>query len=174
MPNPIALSVGGAGFGSVGAAVGGPTVCLLFVLIGSMVVTLWSLLETPADAEEFPDPSAARGEDRRVVVVRGVVFWLAVATVGFAISGAGEAFIAGLGVGAAGGFISGLGTKAWGRFTVARAWLFATRRLPLATSTFLEDAHLRGALRRVGGVYQFRHAILQRYLLAEHGARRTR
>jgi hypothetical protein len=37
-------------------------------------------------------------------------------------------------------------------------------RLPLRLMGFLEDAHRRGVLRQAGGVYQFRHALLQERL----------
>lgn len=36
--------------------------------------------------------------------------------------------------------------------------------LPLRLMSFLEDAHRRGVLRQAGGVYQFRHALLQERL----------
>jgi hypothetical protein len=38
---------------------------------------------------------------------------------------------------------------------------------------FLADAHRRGVLRQVGGVYQFRHARLHERLLA-HASRQKR
>ncbi len=37
-------------------------------------------------------------------------------------------------------------------------------RLPRSLILFLEDAHDRGILRKVGAVYQFRHVLLQQYL----------
>lgn len=53
---------------------------------------------------------------------------------------------------------------AWGMFVLVR-WLLVLRgRLPLRVMRFLEDAHRRGILRKVGAVYQFRHARLQEYL----------
>lgn len=48
--------------------------------------------------------------------------------------------------------------SSWGRWTVARIHLAGRRRLPGDVMTFLEDAHLLGVLRQVGGVHQFRHA----------------
>ena len=174
-PNPAALVVAAAGFGAVGAVIGGPLLGLALALTGAFVVVMWDLLESPADVQKFIDPSSTFGEDLRVVRVRGIVFWLGAAVVGLCIASPGDAIISGIGIGLTGGFISGLGTKAWGRFTVARTWLVATHRLPFRTTAFLEDAHQRGALRRVGAIYQFRHAALQTYLasrrrlLRDHG-----
>jgi hypothetical protein len=56
--------------------------------------------------------------------------------------------------------------------------------LPLRLMSFLKDAHRRGVLRQSGGVYQFRHSLLQERLawqfkqtggrlLGSAGARRT-
>jgi len=64
-------------------------------------------------------------------------------------------------VGLAFGFLQ----ACWGRYTLARWWLSASRRIPWRLMAFLEDAHApRGVLRQVGAVYQFRHARLQEYL----------
>jgi hypothetical protein len=64
--------------------------------------------------------------------------------------------------------VSGLATAGvvivlspWSQWLLAKTVLAACRRLPLATITFLEDAHRAGVLRKVGGTYQFRHAYLQ-------------
>ncbi|HEX6340931.1 BTAD domain-containing putative transcriptional regulator [Umezawaea sp.] len=43
-------------------------------------------------------------------------------------------------------------------------WLAARGRVPWRFLTFLDDAHRRGVLRQVGGVYQFRHGRLQERL----------
>lgn len=65
---------------------------------------------------------------------------------------------------------------AWSRFVVARLWLAARGRTPLRLMTFLDDAHRRGVLRRVGPTYEFRHARLRERLAGpatseEHQAR---
>jgi hypothetical protein len=57
--------------------------------------------------------------------------------------------------------------KAWGCFVFGRTFLAFSFRMPWRLMPFLSDAHRRGALRQVGAVYQFRHAVLQDYL-AEH------
>jgi Domain of unknown function (DUF4062)/NACHT domain len=50
---------------------------------------------------------------------------------------------------------------AWPRYQLAHAWLALHGDLPWRLSRFLRDAHRRGVLRRMGSVYQFRHARLQ-------------
>ncbi|GGV07192.1 hypothetical protein GCM10010182_27750 [Actinomadura cremea] len=53
-----------------------------------------------------------------------------------------------------------LASTAWGSFVLSRAWFGLVRSLPFRLVAFLRDAHERGALRQVGAVYQFRHALL--------------
>lgn len=64
------------------------------------------------------------------------------------------------------GSVLGFSTTSWGYFTAARLGLFMRKRLPLRTMAFLTEAHRLGILRRVGPVYQFRHALLQDHLAA--------
>ncbi|MCF2528725.1 NACHT domain-containing protein [Yinghuangia soli] len=49
-------------------------------------------------------------------------------------------------------------------YLAARLRLAARGELPFRLQAFLEDAHRLGVLRRVGPVYQFRHALLQDHL----------
>lgn len=62
-------------------------------------------------------------------------------------------------------------TDAWPSYHVMRAWLALRRRLPWNLMAFLDDMHHLQVLRRVGAVYQFRHALLQDRLVGP-GARR--
>jgi hypothetical protein len=55
---------------------------------------------------------------------------------------------------------------AWGQFCVARLVLAVCRKTPLRLMGFLSEAHDRGVLRQAGGVYQFRHNLLQDHLAA--------
>jgi hypothetical protein len=55
---------------------------------------------------------------------------------------------------------------AWSRFVVARLWLAARGRTALRLMAFLDDAHRRSILRRVGPTYEFRHARLRERLAA--------
>lgn len=63
--------------------------------------------------------------------------------------------------------LQGVSLTAWGRYTLARLWLAAGRRLPWRTAAFLRDAHARGVLRQSGGHYQFRHLELRNRLAGE-------
>jgi NACHT domain len=113
------------------------------------------------------------------LVAGAVTGWLADGAVGSAAYGVASAIAVGfvyppirsvpfgLAVGAAFGLVTALLTmlpKAWGAFVFTRVWLAARGQLPWHLMTFLADAHRRGVLRQVGGIYQFRHAMLQDYL----------
>jgi len=70
-----------------------------------------------------------------------------------------------LALGAGVGLLFELSTVTWLSFAIARFWLAMSRRLPWRLRGFLDDAHQqRQMLRKVGAVYQFRHAELQRRL----------
>ncbi|WP_329333466.1 AAA family ATPase [Streptomyces sp. NBC_00663] len=62
-----------------------------------------------------------------------------------------------------------LHSSAAARYAVTVYWLAACRRTPLRLMRFLEDAHVRGVLRRSGAVYRFPHVRLQRELAKEAG-----
>ncbi|CAL9675496.1 hypothetical protein SUDANB105_07850 [Streptomyces sp. enrichment culture] len=71
----------------------------------------------------------------------------------------------GLAVGRAVRALSGFAVCAWWQWVLlSRTWLPLTRRLPWSVMSFLADAHKRGLLRRVGPVYEFRHALLRDHL----------
>ncbi|RSM47030.1 NACHT domain-containing protein [Amycolatopsis balhimycina DSM 5908] len=106
----------------------------------------------------------------------GIAYGLAGAVVGGQVlpraTSATQAVIAGILFGLAVGLAVCL-ARAWGAFTMMRLWLAARGHLPWHLMGFLADAHRRGVLRQVGGVYQFRHERLQARLagLAEPTAR---
>lgn len=52
----------------------------------------------------------------------------------------------------------------WGQFCVTRLMLGMLGRTPIRLIGFLREAHDRGILRQAGGVYQFRHNLLQDHL----------
>lgn len=58
-------------------------------------------------------------------------------------------------------------SSAWGLLCVVRLVLFVCRKTPLRLMSFLSEAHDRGVLRQAGGIYQFRHNLLQDHLAAE-------
>ncbi|MBF9132865.1 NACHT domain-containing protein [Plantactinospora sp. S1510] len=55
---------------------------------------------------------------------------------------------------------------AWERSIVARVILAARRLIPIRAVTFLDDAHRRGVLRRIGAEYEFRHARIREHCAA--------
>jgi tetratricopeptide (TPR) repeat protein len=57
---------------------------------------------------------------------------------------------------------AGLGT--WAQFRLNHTMLAASGWLPWRLCAFLADAHSRGVLRQAGTAWQFRHALLQKYL----------
>jgi tetratricopeptide (TPR) repeat protein len=162
----------------------GLTIGLSSGLAVLLAVGLTCALDVPTSVTRATNPTAVLNADRAATVLRGcivglavgitdlllsdalaVVFVPAIPGVGtsqllVAVSGEGLVFGAGAGVAAA------LAT-AYGRFTLSRAWLALTGRLPWPIMTFLDDAHRRGILRQEGGTYQFRHARLQDRLASE-------
>ncbi|NUT54226.1 MAG: hypothetical protein HOV94_44090 [Saccharothrix sp.] len=73
--------------------------------------------------------------------------------------------LAGGSLAAGGGF-----TTAVSEFLVAKAYLAHAGLVPHALMAFLRDAYKRGVLRQIGGVYQFRHAVLRDRLADRHHA----
>jgi hypothetical protein len=59
--------------------------------------------------------------------------------------------------------IDGL-SMSWWSYILATMILAASGTFPLRLAKFLQDSYEFGLLRRVGGVYQFRHAGFQDYL----------
>jgi hypothetical protein len=120
-----------------------------------------AVLNGPLDTDVAPSPQRVLKDDRRVAVatciVTACVFGLVVGTQTSIV----KAVTVGIGCGVA----SGLGTSAWGWFAALRCWLVLTRRGPLEYMAFLEDAYLRGVLRKSGTAYQFRHARLRNVLI---------
>ncbi|MFG2905034.1 NACHT domain-containing protein [Kitasatospora sp. NPDC048286] len=154
----------------------------VFALAAALTGALMAWVEAPVTIASAPGPRDLLDLNRRTVLLQ----WLMVAPVFGCLVGVGSQPLLALvhnslwGIrliwdagyalrfGVLAAFAIGLGTMlsltAWGQWTVlARTWLPLTGRLPLAAMTFLEDAHERGVLRKVGAVYQFRHARLRQH-----------
>lgn len=138
-----------------------------------LVLGLIAWLEVPIEIKSAVSPSDLLTSSRTNVIFHMLVWAFVLG------SGAGLAtgFTAdplrsletGLVFGLEGAFAGGLGyglsLTAWGQWVaLARIWLPLTGRLPWRLVAFLDDACQRGALRRAGAVYQFRHARLQAHL----------
>ncbi|MFG2226291.1 NACHT domain-containing protein [Streptomyces sp. NPDC048644] len=142
-------------------------------LSGGIVLGIMTWLEIPLKVE-----AAARCADllrsNRANVISHLLVWalvlgLVAGLVGSITADPISSLRLGLAFGIEGAFGAGIGyglcLTAWGQWVaLARIWLPLTGRLPWRLVTFLEDACKRGALRRAGAVYQFRHASLQDHL----------
>jgi len=58
--------------------------------------------------------------------------------------------------------------SAWDVYADARFWLACSHRMPWGLMDFLMEAERLGVLRRMGGVYQFRHIRLRQRLSLRH------
>ncbi|MGW7579047.1 NACHT domain-containing protein [Streptomyces sp. NPDC054765] len=164
-----------------GGLVGAVLFPLELGLGAGLVLGIMAWLEAPMEIGSAVSASDLLSTNRKNVVFHmlvwmlvigfaaGLGFGLVSGPVGGLMPGPVRGLLAGLvfGIEAAfgGGFGYGLSFTAWGQWVaLSRIWLPLTGRLPWAVIAFLDDAHQRGVLRRVGAVYQFRHARLQDHL----------
>ncbi len=158
---------------SIGSAVGltsSPLAGLIAGLVAASIGGFAAGLEgIPADltlTEAAAGPAELLTRDRGtcwlVAVIGGTAFGMG--------AGLGVRPPVGLAAGLTVGLIAASIQASWLPFAVSRLWFAGTGRLPLRLMSFLRDAHKRGILRQVGGVYQFRHAELQRRLAVGSGA----
>jgi hypothetical protein len=150
------LVVGGLLGGSVGFVAGATDTSLPLWLVtmpaggltGGLVATL-----------RFGRPGVVIG------TVAGTVLGLgAGALVGGQVTGMLVMAAGGWAYGTGYGLLTSLKYAASPWFLLARFWLSARGALPWRLVTFLDDAQRRGVLRRMGAVYQLRHADLQDHL----------
>lgn len=160
--------------------VGWPVACAvlaltLWIAIGPLGVVLAGItvgvafgldawFDVPAEVSRAASPDWLLRADRTAALSRGVARG---GVIGIAI---------GLIMGPATGATFGLAAivvsaayTSWGRFTVARIWFAFSGQFPFRLMAFLHDAHKRGVLRRSGGAYEFRHAILRDRLRTKRG-----
>ncbi|MEX5631766.1 NACHT domain-containing protein [Parafrankia sp. FMc2] len=177
----VAGLFGGLVHGTMFGIIKGPVVGLLggvaVGLVGGLgiVLTARPFFDSDPDVHAAPGPYQLLVDDRNSGLVGGVVLGCVSAVA----NGLVSAVLGGLGPVSTlvfvGGFATGLGAClvggageswgwAWSRLAVARFWLAARREQPLCLVTFLAQAHDRGVLRQAGGVWEFRHASLQRHL----------
>lgn len=143
------------------------------VLLSSMALLLMlnrALSDAPATdiSRRAPSPTALLRADRRralrsmvldiSVTLLSSVLLLNVLLEELTLS---EGLYVGLTWGTTYAWFNVLTHHAWGRCLFARTVLALQGRLPWRLIRFLEDARARGLLRRMGGVYEFRHKSLQ-------------
>ncbi|GAA1234739.1 hypothetical protein GCM10009665_26150 [Kitasatospora nipponensis] len=163
---------------------------LVFATSATLVFGLLAALEAPLDTSSAATPSALlaanRAEVGRQLLLLVPLLTITIAAVGQALVSAVQGALGPLNWGTGGfevGAVGGVGGAvayvfaftAWGQWLVlVRFWLPLTGRLPWNTTAFLDDAYHRGALRRCGAVYQFRHVRLQHHLARAHRRRDDR
>lgn len=132
-------------------------------------------LEAPIDVSVAASPADLLRSDRANVVFLVLTWAIVLGSVVGIMTSFTSGFVRSVEVGAVigveGAFMAGIGyglcLTAWGQWlALARIWLPLTGRLPWRLLAFLDDACQRGALRRTGAVYQFRHARLKERLAA--------
>ncbi|MEV5827723.1 NACHT domain-containing protein [Spirillospora sp. NPDC052242] len=161
---PFALA-GGLVFGSMFGTGRGLGAAALFALVaaGSLIPGAAAPL---AGGRDLTDPVALlrrlRGGSAGWALLVAVAAGLLIGTWFGAGLDASAGKTTGYALGLAAMFAAGaLASTAWGTFVLSRTWFALIGRLPFRLVGFLRDAHERGALRQVGAVYQFRHALLR-------------
>ncbi|MFI9812857.1 NACHT domain-containing protein [Saccharothrix variisporea] len=134
------------------------------VVVGALGASRVAVTRSP-DADVARHPQESLWRDRRMALVQGGVTGLtgafAAGLAGW--TGAGVLLVVCLG-------LVGVSFSAYARYSVSRIWLALRGRLPWRLMTFLEAEWRLGLLRHSGGVYQFRHRLLQEHLAAEYGS----
>ncbi|MFI5960157.1 NACHT domain-containing protein [Cryptosporangium sp. NPDC051539] len=121
-----------------------------------------AMREDAVDVTIPGDPRGVERGDRDRAAVSGLLGCVLIGLPVGAIAGPVAGLLAGPGC----GVVLAVSNSAWGRYLIARAWWAASGALPWRLPAFLADAHDRGVLRQVGGVYQFRHGLVRDRLAA--------
>ncbi|WIX92527.1 SEFIR domain-containing protein [Amycolatopsis sp. DG1A-15b] len=137
--------------GPLGALVAGVTILAAFGL------DAW--FDVPAEVGRAASPDWLLRADRTAALSRGAARGGVIGIVVGMIMGPETGAAFGLAA-----IVVSVAYTAWGRFIVTRIWCTVSGRFPLRLMAFLDDAHKRGVLRRSGGTYEFRHAILRDWL----------
>ncbi|WIN00622.1 NACHT domain-containing protein [Actinoplanes oblitus] len=149
----------GAPLGVVATLAGQPVVGLGLMLSAGTVSALVAGSSVAAAATR---PSRSLHVDRRTALVAGLTAGLATGFLcAVALGDSSPGIWAAIAVIAAAAVVS---FSAWGQFCLARLVSAVAGGMPLRMMGALEEAHARGVLRRAGGVYQFRHNLLQDHL----------
>jgi hypothetical protein len=138
---------------------------LVGLLVGPAIGVVAVCLDTPSVLDRPVNPSSSLRLDRRAALIYSLGYAVAAGAVawpayGLDLGAAGYGVISVIVFGIA-FYLASFFSTASGRHMIASVWLWLQGRLPLRSTEFLDDAHTRGALRQIGGIYQFRHARLQ-------------
>ncbi|MGW1835213.1 hypothetical protein [Streptomyces sp. NPDC002067] len=140
-----------------------------------LVAALGAGFETAIPREKSTHPPDLLKTNRATVLKQLLTVGLVIGIGwGTLFGSASDSALAGVGAGLVAGSMIALGVgtmTAWGRWVVlAQIWLPRSGWLPKDLDAFLQDAWERNILRKVGAVYQFRHAQLREHLAATVGA----
>ncbi|MGW2870300.1 hypothetical protein [Kitasatospora sp. NPDC001225] len=148
---------------AVGIALPGSTLaslCVFFLPVLSGV-----LLTRSAELDMAARPRQLLRDERRIALVEAALVAPAVAGTSLAffhwLNGDPLLIGGGLVISSSCSAVVLMALSRWGRWTATLLVLAGRRRLPRDVLGFLEDGRRLGVLRRVGGVYQFRHAELR-------------
>ncbi|MBO1418944.1 NACHT domain-containing NTPase [Streptomyces sp. FH025] len=154
------------------AMVGGLAATTRVNLSAVLAVVLPSLagvvLSTPVESGAMAVPKTLLAGERRTARAKAFLVAPAIAgSVVFGIGTGGSDAVVVVGALLDGWLCAAVvlaGLSGWWRWNAT--WWFLARRgkLPRRTLEFLEDAHKLGVLRKISGIYQFRHAELQQRL----------
>lgn len=154
-------------------------------LVGSLVLGVAVMLESPLDIRKAFDPATLLASNRATslrqaavhVPVIAVAMIIGIPLVIMVVLQPQLGPLAWDPLGTSlGGVLSGflgalaylIAMTAWGQWVVlSRVWLPLTGRMPWPMMAFLKDAYDRGVLRQSGASYQFRHERLRKHL-ADH------
>ncbi|MGW5641756.1 hypothetical protein ACWEV3_23705 [Saccharopolyspora sp. NPDC003752] len=135
---------------------------ILFLGVGVTAILILGFSAPMQSAQVLGPRALLRGEQACTALTAALVSPAVGATVAWLLPTSGWAAASGIWV--IGGLASAVVVvvlSPWCQWLLAKAVLAGMGRLPWSVLTFLEDAHRAGVLRRVGGVYQFRHSHLQ-------------
>ncbi|WP_170223248.1 NACHT domain-containing protein [Nonomuraea turkmeniaca] len=170
----------GADVGAVRILVGG-TAGGLVAGVGRAVLS-WSLVPLSRAGDTGPAETLRAARNRTLVIGVGLGAALglacgAVIGVYLSMMGVAGSGVLGAALGVGYGIVlaaSALLTGPWFPYALTRSLLAVRGRLPWRLIAFLDDLYDLGVLRRIGPVYQFRHARVQGFLgSAGHGRTRS-
>ncbi|MFI5649227.1 NACHT domain-containing protein [Kitasatospora sp. NPDC051705] len=148
---------------AVGVALPGSTSAYLCVFVLPLVSGV--LLTRSSESDLAARPAQLLRGERRVARVEAVVVAPAVAGTSVAffhwLYGDPLLIVGGLAIAWSCSAAVLMALSRWGRWYATRLFLAGRRRLPRDVLGFLEEGRRLGVLRRVGTVYQFRHAALR-------------
>ena len=168
--SPVSWLLVGLPIGVLGVLAGEPVASAASVLTAGICTSLVAGgTHVGGNDHRALSPAALLADDRTSATVAAAVSLLFAAMISIAVGFPSGEIVLDIAVVAFLWFllpVAAVSLSAWGQFCVARVVLSACGKTPLRLMSFLHEAHDRGVLRQAGGVYQFRHNLLQDHLAA--------